>query len=390
MQLILKLFTGILLLTSCKKSSSVSDSPTASIDSNSKDRTVANSNIVFKVTLSKPATTAVTIGYNTVAGTAVENTDYIPATGMLSIPAGQTTGDISIAIKGDSTRKSNSDFNVHLSNPQNCSITKADATGTIVNENGTYLAVDNTGYSTPSTYPGYTLAWSDEFNGNVVDRTNWGYETGNGGWGNNELENYTSSTKNSFVSNGNLIIEARKEKVGTANYTSARMITKGRKDFKYGRIDIRAKLPKGQGIWPALWMLGSNIDVVSWPACGEIDMMELLGDNPSKMYSTLHWGGDGNQNKSKGTNYTLSGGSFDQQFHVYSMDWKQDSIKIFIDDVKIYAASSSDFVGATSNPFNNNFFFIFNIAVGGDWPGSPDATTVFPQRMVVDYVRVFQ
>ena len=390
MQLILKLFTGILLLTSCKKSSSVSDTPTASIDNTSKDRAVVNSNIVFKVTLSKAATTAVSIGYNTVAGSAVENTDYLPSTGTLSIPAGQTTGDISIAITGDSTRKGNNDFKVHLSNPQNCSIAKADATGTIVNENGTYFPVDNIGYSTPAIYPGYTLVWSDEFNGSIVDRSNWGYETGNGGWGNNELENYTSSNKNSFVSNGNLIIEARKEKSGTANYTSARMVTKGRKDFKYGRIDIRAKLPKGQGIWPALWMLGTNIDAVSWPACGEIDMLELLGDNPSKMYSTLHWGGDGNQNKSKGTNYTLSGGSFDQQFHVYSMDWKQDSISIFIDDKKIYAASSADFVGATSNPFNNNFFFIFNIAVGGDWPGNPDGTTVFPQRMVVDYVRVFQ
>ena len=167
------------------------------------------------------------------------------------------------------------------------------------------------------------------------------------------------------------------------------MITKNKKVSKYGRVDIRAKLPSTQGIWPALWMLGNNIDAVDWPACGEIDMLEMLGHEPNKIYATMHWGATVALHQSKGTNYVLSPGSFDQQFHVYSMDWDADGIKIYIDDLLYFTGKATDVLGSP-NPFNDNFFFIFNIAVGGDWPGAPDNTTVFPQRMVVDYIRMFQ
>jgi len=167
------------------------------------------------------------------------------------------------------------------------------------------------------------------------------------------------------------------------------MITKGQKVFKFGRIDIRAKAPKGKGIWPALWMLGNNIDAVNWPACGEIDILELLGHEPNKIYGTLHWGTNVASHSSKGTSYVLSSGSFDQQFHVYSIIWTLDAIKILIDDQQYFQFAKSD-VGSSNYPFNSDFFFIFNIAVGGNWPGSPDSTTPFPQRLVVDYVRVFQ
>jgi beta-glucanase (GH16 family) len=280
-------------------------------------------------------------------------------------------------------------FFVQLSNPKNGTIKVGKGTGTIKNENGLYFPVDNAGYNTPTTYPGYTLTWSDEFSGRSVDGSAWTFESGNnGGWGNNELENYTGRSENVFVSNGNLIIEARNETFGSQNYTSTRMITKNKKVFRYGRIDIRAKMPKGRGIWPALWMLGNNIDAVNWPNCGEIDILELLGHEPNKIYGTMHWGTGGGSHASKGSSYVLNPGSFDQQFHVYSLIWKQDSIKVLIDDQEYVQVTKTD-VGATY-PFNADFFFIFNIAVGGNWPGAPDATTVFPQRMIVDYVRVFQ
>ncbi|HET7896311.1 MAG TPA: glycoside hydrolase family 16 protein, partial [Flavisolibacter sp.] len=265
------------------------------------------------------------------------------------------------------------------------------ATGTIVTEDGKNFVTDNAGYTTPIVYPGYTLAWQDEFSGSALDGGVWNYETGNGsgGWGNNELEYYTNSPKNVFVSNGNLIIEARKESIGGFNYSSARITTQNKKSFTYGRIDIRAKLPKGKGIWPALWMLGNNIGSVGWPACGEIDIMELLGHEPAKMYGTLHYGASSATHGSKGSSYTLPTGIFYDRFHVYSMEWKQDQIKLFVDDNLFLTVNKSD-LGTAPYPFNAPFFFIFNVAVGGNWPGNPDGTTTYPQRMIVDYVRVFQ
>jgi beta-glucanase (GH16 family) len=230
------------------------------------------------------------------------------------------------------------------------------------------------------------LVWSDEFNGKSINDNFWTFEQGNGGWGNHELEYYTGRTQNAFVSNGNLIIEARQERFGESNYTSARMITKDKKYFTYGRIDIRAKIPKGQGIWPALWMLGQNINQVGWPTCGEIDMMELVGNVPNKIYGTLHWGTSAAAHQSYGKNFVLSSGVYDDQFHVFSMVWDSNQIMIYVDDTSYFTMN----ITGVTLPFGNNFFFIFNVAVGGDWPGSPDGTTQFPQRMVVDYVRVFQ
>jgi beta-glucanase (GH16 family) len=235
-----------------------------------------------------------------------------------------------------------------------------------------------------------TLAWQDEFTGSTLDGNVWNYETGNNnGWGNNELEYYTNSPKNTFVSNGNLIIEARKESIGGFNYSSARLTTQNKKSFTYGRVDIRAKLPKGKGIWPALWMLGNNIGTVGWPASGEIDIMELLGQDITKSYGTLHYGASSATHGSKGTSYTLSTSNFYDQFHVFSMEWKQDQIKLFVDDNLFLTVNKID-LGTSPYPFNAPFFFIFNVAVGGNWPGNPDASTTFPQRMIVDYIRVFQ
>lgn len=380
----------ITLFFACKKKT---EEPTTlrnvTIDDLSRERSASTTNFIFTISLDKPASSTSTVNYETVAGTALANTDFKPVTGTATFNAGQQEQTVTVQVTPDSLRKPNQNFFVQLSNPQNLTIGTIKGTGTIINENGGYLPVDNTGYTTPATYPGYTLAWADEFTGNSINSNFWTHETGNNnGWGNNELENYTNRKQNSFVSAGNLIIEARKEPLEGFNYTSARMVTKTKKSFQFGRIDIRAKLPVGKGIWPALWMLGNNIDAVSWPACGEIDILEYLGQDPKKIYATLHWGANFSNHIFKGTDYSLSTGQFNDQFHVYSLVWTQDNVKILVDDIQYYSLNKTEVSG--NYPFNSPFFFIFNLAVGGNWPGAPDGNTQFPQRLVVDYVRAFQ
>jgi beta-glucanase (GH16 family) len=327
--------------------------------------------------------------YATVPGTALANTDFIPVTGTVTFNTAEQQKSIDVTVTGDSLRRADQVFTIQLDNAQNCTLEKNKGTATIVNKNGLYFPVSNAGYTTPLSYPGYTLAWADEFTNSVIGPASWTFESGNnGGWGNNELQYYTDRTQNVFISQGNLVLEARAETYNLLNYTSTRMITKNKKMFKFGRIDIRAKMPVGKGIWPALWMLGKNIDQVSWPACGEIDILEMLGHEPNRIYGTMHWGTSSASHGSIGNSYLLNTGSFDQQFHVYSIIWANNSIKILVDDIQFVNFSDANVPGAY--PFNNEFFFIFNIAVGGNWPGSPDATTIFPQRMIVDYVRVFQ
>jgi beta-glucanase (GH16 family) len=191
------------------------------------------------------------------------------------------------------------------------------------------------------------------------------------------------------LTGGYLVIEARKETFGTNNYTSARIISKDKKIFTYGRIDMRAKLPKGQGLWPALWMLGNNISQTAWPACGEIDIMELLGQNSQMVYGTAHWGIAGQGSTHHGGSYTLSSGDFSGSFHVFSLEWDASKLTFLVDDVSYYTVNKADVVVGTY-PFDKPFFFIMNVAVGGNWPGNPNSSTTFPQRMIVDYVRVFQ
>jgi beta-glucanase (GH16 family) len=382
---------SLLNLYSCKKGSDTG--PGLSIQDVSQVRSTTDSKMTFQLNLNKPATNAVTVDYVTADGTASSPHDFISVSGTATIPENQTEVTIEVQIKGDTlnTRQPNLQFTINLTNPKFCTLTNTSANGIIVTENGTYLATDNSGYSTPMSYPGYSLVWSDEFSGNSLDLNNWNQElgSGNGGWGNNELESYTNSLKNTFVSNGNLIIEARKENIGANGYTSGRMTTQEKKFFKFGRIDIRAKLPVGKGIWPALWMLGTNITSVGWPACGETDIMELIGTYPSTVYGTLHWSNTVGIHTSKGSNYSLLSGDFSKQFHVFSLTWAENNMQLYVDDQKYLDISISD-VGADSYPFNADQFLIFNVAVGGSWPGSPDNTTEFPQRMFVDYIRVFQ
>jgi beta-glucanase (GH16 family) len=393
--LILLLLTCFLL--SCKKSGADNPPvivPTITVGNASQARSTSESVMHVQFTLNKTTTIPVSVDYTLKDATAVSGKDFVSASGTVTIPAGKTMADLSITIKGDptNTRQANLTFNIVLSNPKNCTIASANAKAMIITEDGTNLSTDSTGYRTPLSYPGYSLIWNDEFSGDKIDQNIWNFEIGNGdnGWGNHELEYYTNSPKNVFVSNGNLIIEARKESISGFNYSSTRMTTQNKKAFTFGRIDIRAKLPVAKGMWPALWMLGSNISTVSWPACGEIDIMELVGSDPKTTHSTLHWGASGASHASKGAAYTLSSADFSQQFHVFSAVWVKDSIKFMVDDQAPYLTVSKADAGTANYPFNDPQFFIFNVAVGGDWPGPPDDTTPFPQRMFVDYVRVFQ
>ena len=344
--------------------------------------------MTFDLVLSAASDSDVTVRYKTGDASATAGLDYLAVDDVLTFSSGATTAQISVTILADTEDESDEQFLLTLSEPSNATISIGDAIGTIENYR---VVIDNPGdgYSTPLEYPDYTLLWNDEFTSNVIDPNTYTHEQGDHGWGNEELQNYTTSPVNSFIDEGKLHIVAREESPG--NYTSARIITKDKFEFAFGRVDIRAKVPTAQGIWPALWMLGSNFSDIGWPACGEIDIMELVGFEPSTVHGTAHYGNQGmSYSFNKGDKISLPGGEkFSEEFHVFSIIWKQDRIDWYMDDQRFYTLTSN---GVDGNPwrFNNEFFFIFNVAVGGRWPGNPDGTTTFPQEMVIDYVRVFQ
>ena len=243
----------------------------------------------------------------------------------------------------------------------------------------------------------WNIVWSDEFNGTSINTNNWTYDLGGGGWGNNELETYTSSSQNSYVSNGLLHIVVL---TNASGYTSARMKTQGLQSWAYGLMEARIQIPRGQGIWPAFWMLGTNIVPVGWPTCGEIDIMENIGNTNDQGtdHGTIHGpmsnGQDYNYGSGVGGTYTLPGGAvLANNFHIYGVEWTTNQITWFLDGNQFFTATPASLVGLPSPGiwvFTNQQFFILNVAVGGNWPGNPDATTVFPQQMLVDYVRVYQ
>ena len=239
---------------------------------------------------------------------------------------------------------------------------------------------------------GWQLVWSDEFNGPAStppNSTNWVYDLGGGGWGNNELETYTNSTNNAYQDgSGNLVIRALQTSSG--GYTSARIKTQGTFSFTYGRIDARIKIPQGQGLWPAFWMLGTDITTVSWPACGEVDIMENIGKEPSTVHGTVHGPGYSGAN-GIGAPYALPNGQkFSDDYHIFSVIWTSTSVEFFVDSHSYQKVTLSSLPPGTKWVFNTPFFIILNVAVGGGWPGYPDNTTSFPQTMLVDYVRVYQ
>jgi hypothetical protein len=227
-----------------------------------------------------------------------------------------------------------------------------------------------------------TAIWSDEFNTDGQPNTSrWGYDLGAGGWGNNESQYYTNRSDNVIVANGSLKIIAKKENYQGSNYTSARLLTKGKFSFKYGKVEIRAKLPSGGGVWPALWMLGDNISTLGWPVCGEIDIMEYAGNRIDKVTAALHYPGRSGGNPVVG-NTTIT--NAETEFHIYSVDWRETHIKMYVDNQLFLSFSNSSNV-----PFNQNFFLIFNCAVGGSYGGAIDPNFV-SSTFEIDYVRVYQ
>ncbi|MDT5295548.1 MAG: hypothetical protein QOJ76_2428 [Acidobacteriota bacterium] len=249
----------------------------------------------------------------------------------------------------------------------------------------------------------WTLAWSDEFNGpagSVVDGTKWVFEVGNGsnGWGNHELEYYTDSTKNAAMDGaGNLVITAGKETLapkyrcwsGACSYTSARLKTQAKFEQAYGRFEARLKIPYGQGLWPAFWMLGNNINTAGWPACGELDIMENIGREPSLVHGTIHGPGYSGAN-GIGAPYALTTGAFADSFHVFAVEWEPTAIRWYVDGRLYRTRTPADLPAGSAWVYDHPFFMLLNVAVGGYWPGDPDATTVFPQKMYVDYIRVYR
>ncbi len=236
------------------------------------------------------------------------------------------------------------------------------------------------------------LVWADEFDGNTLNNANWSYDIGGSGWGNNELQYYTDRTENTQVSGGTLKIIAKAEAFGGKNYTSARLLSRYKADFRYGRLEARLKTPRTQGIWPAFWMLPTSEAYGGWPYSGEIDIMELLGHEPNKSYATLHAEGTApGLSIYSSSNYVLSTGTFADAFHTFAIEWSPVEIKFYIDNILIATKSATSLAASPRPfPFDQPFFFLLNVAVGGNWPGNPNASTVLPQTMEVDYVRVYQ
>lgn len=383
-------------MTSClddEYSQPARELPVLSISDVTMDEGNEENSFNFVVTLEGHSFTNVGVEYTIIDSTAKMGQDYEgPSEATLLFTVNQTVKTISVPIVTDYLKEEDEVFTVVLSNPVNATIHKGRGTGTILNDDilDQEIFIPQTGYSTPESYPGMTLVWQDEFDGEEINSDNWNYDigTGNNGWGNNELQYYRE--ENAFLLQGNLIIEARNEPFENRSYTSARLKTQGKQKFRYGRIDIRAVTPETQGFWPALWMLGANISQIGWPACGEIDIMELRGQQPDRVLGTVHFGASTAQHQSSGSGTLLPPGEkFSNTFHVYSLIWEEDSITWLVDDEAFFTFSRDD-IGNNPYPFNNDFFFVMNVAVGGNFVGDPDENSVFPQHLIVDYVRVFQ
>ncbi len=236
---------------------------------------------------------------------------------------------------------------------------------------------------------GWEIVWHDEFEEPALNLEKWTFDIGGNGWGNQELQAYTNRPENVRVEDGMLVIEARHEEelIRGREYSSARLKTQGLHAWQYGRIEARLKLPYGQGIWPAFWMLGDNLYQKGWPAAGEIDIMEFIGREPDHIYATVHApgysGGDG-----AGSSITVPADSLRNDFHVYAIEWEENEIRWYFDDRQYFKLTHTDVPDEWI--FDHPFFIILNLAVGGRWPGYPDDTTVFPQFLYVDYVRVYE
>jgi beta-glucanase (GH16 family) len=318
--------------------------------------------VYLSATYDKP----VSVDYSTSDSTAVAGRDYIAVTsGKLTFAPGEKSKNIQITLIPNASLTQNAYLKLLFTDPVNGELKR-----TVLK-----IKIINVDFA--------TLAWSDEFTSGPLNTSVWNYELGAGGWGNNELQNYTNSVNNVHIDSGYLHITALIP--APSSYTSGRITTKGKKEFTWGRVDIRAKLPEGKGIWPAQWMLGANFSTVSWPKCGEIDIMELVGHLPSTVHGTIHWDAGGYKSRTGST--TLNGAKFSEGFHIFSLVWTPNYLKWYMDNQQFFFLNRNEI---SNFPLDLPQFFIFNVAVGGNWPGSPDQTTQFPQHMIIDYIRVYQ
>jgi beta-glucanase (GH16 family) len=237
--------------------------------------------------------------------------------------------------------------------------------------------------------PGWKLVWHDEFDGTALDRSKWEYDQG-GLWNNAELQFYTARPENVRVEDGHLVLEARAEDYFGNDYTSGRIRTLGKASFTYGRIEARMRIPAGQGLWPAFWLLGESFaSKTGWPGCGEIDVVETIGREPGTVHGTVHgatFHGAGGIHRA----YTLPRGAVSDEDHVFAVEWEPGELRWYLDDVRYHTVTPRDLPRPEDWPFDRPFFILVNLAVGGTWPGDPDATTRFPAQLRVDWVRVYQ
>lgn len=244
----------------------------------------------------------------------------------------------------------------------------------------------------------WKLVWNDEFNsaeGSAPDPAHWIFDVGGHGFGNHQLEYDTSRPENAIIQQGNLVITAHKETYTgsdgvTCNYTSARLKSDKLFERQYGRFEARIKLPEGQGMWPAFWMLGQDVDQVGWPQCGEIDIMENVGKEPSSVHGTIHGPGYSGSNGIGGTFTLPDGKKFSDDYHVFGMEWDSDSILFSVDGEAYHTVSRASLPESSPWVYDHPFFMLVNLAVGGDWPGPPDDATRFPQKMLVDWIRAYE
>lgn len=236
---------------------------------------------------------------------------------------------------------------------------------------------------------GWNIVWQDEFDGPELNLKNWTFDIGGNGWGNQEWQYYSDRPENIRVKDGMLVIEAREEEATFSGrpYSSARIKTEGLHAWQYGRIEARIKLPYGQGIWPAFWMLGENLTQKGWPAAGEIDIMEFIGREPDHIYATVHAPGYSGS-RGMGSNINIPADSLKNEFHIFAIEWQENEIRWYVDEQQYFKLTPEDVPDQWI--FDHPFFIILNLAVGGGWPGYPNDTTVFPQFLYVDYVRVYQ
>ncbi len=356
------------------------------------DRQVLEStpSLSVRLVLDQTTDTPIEVAYEVVGETAQPGLDFVGTSSTVTIEANNDASTIIIELLDDEIKEVDETIMIRVLSADGADIVTEEARIRVLDNDNAVLTEE--GYNTAEEQFGYSMAWQDEFNGSTLDEASFNFELGDGcpnlcGWGNNELQLYTDEPSNVILENGSLVIRATRET--SRDFRSGRITTKDKRSFKYGRIDVRAKITRGQGMWPAIWMLGQNIDDVGWPASGEIDIMENVGHLAATSHGTAHWG-------PRGRGYSTFDGSsltidedFAERFHVFSLVWEEDLIEWYIDETKFFTLTPANTRGEAWR-FNEEFFFIFNVAVGGNWPGNPDSTTEFPQQMDVDYIRVFQ